>query len=113
VPYATFGGSGNFFAVFDPYATVDIRTVDTFEGSYYLLVGGGVPATFGAFDPGASPVRMERFELIPWKGPTAVWVTNLLAVSRVEATFVLGLSSTTNIELFAQAADGWPDYWEE
>lgn len=113
VPYETFGGSGNYFAVFNPHATVDVRTVDDFEGSYYMMVGGGVPATFSAFDPGATPVRMERFELVPWKGPTAVWISDLLAVPRVEAIFILGLALTTNIELFAQAADGWPDYYEE
>lgn len=112
VPYATFGGSGSYYAIFNPTATVDVRTVDSLEGSYYLMIGGGVPATFSAFDPGATPVRMERFELVPWRGSSAVWVSDLLAVVRVEATFLLGAGATTSIELFAEAADGWPDFYE-
>jgi hypothetical protein len=114
VPYAAIGGAGAYFAIFNPAATVDVRAVDYLAGDdYYLIAGGGVPATFNAFDPGATPLRMERFDLVPWRGVDAVWVSDLLAVSRVEAVFVLGLGSTTTIELFAQAADGWPDYYEE
>jgi hypothetical protein len=114
MPYAAFGGAGDYYAAFDPYATVDVRAVDCLEDDgYYLIIGGGVPATFSAFDPGATPVRMERFELVPWRGPTATWVSDLLAVTRVDAVLQLGTTSTTTIELFAQAAEGWPDFYEE